>query len=211
MPVPRSPSKPGRTDAGQPAVSGFPLKKTLLPLLISVVAAAAIPFCSVAGTVPDKDLRVVIIRHGEKPDSGDNLSCQGQNRALQLPDVLYRKFGIPGHVYVPAIGVRKSNDHVRMFETIIPFAVKHGLTINSEFELDAYPAIAQRVLGKTGTVLMVWQHDAIPALAAQLGVDTPPKWKDKDFDSIWIITFAGGKAALAIDREALSPSATCSF
>jgi len=27
-------------------------------------------------------LKIVIIRHGEKPDNGDNLNCQGLNRAM---------------------------------------------------------------------------------------------------------------------------------
>jgi hypothetical protein len=42
----------------------------------------------------DNSLKVVIIRHGEKPETGDNLSCQGENRALQLPAVLYKKYNI---------------------------------------------------------------------------------------------------------------------
>ena len=33
-------------------------------------------------------LQIVIIRHGEKPTEGDNLSAQGLERALALPDVL---------------------------------------------------------------------------------------------------------------------------
>ena len=31
---------------------------------------------------PSNNLKVVIIRHGEKPKDGDNLSCQGQSRAV---------------------------------------------------------------------------------------------------------------------------------
>jgi hypothetical protein len=58
---------------------------------------------------------------------------------------------------------------------------------------------------------MVWEHAAIPVLAAQLGVNNPPKWKGKDFDSIWIITFVGGKASLAIDREGIIPQVECGF
>jgi hypothetical protein len=45
--------------------------------------------------------RIIIIRHGEKPDKGDNLSCKGLNRALQLPDVIYKKFGVPERIYTP--------------------------------------------------------------------------------------------------------------
>jgi len=98
-----------------------------------------------------------------------------------------------------------------MFETVIPFAVKYDLTVNSEFRVDAYSAVADQVLKKTGTVLMVWEHQAIPALAAQLGVINPPKWHRKDFDNIWIITFVGGNASLSIDREGITPPVDCSF
>ena len=82
---------------------------------------------------------------------------------------------------------------------------------NSDFDATEYSAIVDHVLHKNGTMLMVWQHDAIPALAAALGVSNPPKWKSKDFDSIWIITYAGGKASLATDKEGLRPSADCGF
>ena len=187
------------------------MKKFVLLVLLFAAAGLVISFASLAETGPDSSLRVVIIRHGEKPESGDHLSCQGQNRALLLPAALFRKFNTPGHIYVPAMGVGKSNAHARMFETIVPFAIKYGLDINSEFQVDDYGALAERVLRKKGTVLIVWQHDAIPGLAARLGVVNPPKWKGKDFDSIWIISFASGKAALAVDHEALSPSPNCNF
>ena len=187
------------------------MKKFVLLVLLCATVGVSFSLSSLAKNSPESGLRVVIIRHGEKPETGDHLSCQGQNRALLLPAVLFRKFNKPDHIYVPAMGVGKSNAHVRMFETIVPFAVKYGLDVNSEFQVEGYAAIADRVLGKNGTVLMVWQHDAIPALAAHLGVANPPKWKDKDFDSIWIITFTSGKASLAIDRQALSPSQNCKF
>ena len=86
--------------------------------------------------LPEKNLKVVIIRHGEKPadksDGGDNLSCQGQNRALQLPAVLIKKIGKPDYTYVPALKLDKNTAHSRMFQTVTPFAVKYDLTINSK-------------------------------------------------------------------------------
>lgn len=181
-----------------------------LGLLVGFLGTA-ISFSGPAKAAPDSHLRVVIIRHGEKSEGGDNLSCQGQNRALQLPAVLYRKFTKPDYVYVPSPGTGKSMSHIRMFETVIPFAVKFDLLVHSEFPVDAYAAVADRVLMKTGTVLMVWEHQGIPLLAAQLGVSNPPKWKGKDFDSIWIITFVGGKASLSIDREGILPPVECSY
>src|SRR5688572_30502853 len=45
---------------------------------------------------------IVFFRHGEKPSAGyGQLTCQGLNRALALPDVLLAKFGRPAYLYAP--------------------------------------------------------------------------------------------------------------
>ena len=191
-------------------------------LLAAIIIAGAA--CNDAGKnavkdLPDNNLKVVIIRHGEKPaekpsdksDGGDNLSCQGQNRALQLPAVLIKKIGKPDYTYVPSLKLDKNTAHSRMFQTVTPFAVKYDLTINSKYDESELNAAAKSVLKKSGTVLMVWEHSAIPDLATALGVDNPPKWKGADFDSIWIVTYASGKAELTVDQEGLSPSESCGF
>ena len=59
--------------------------------------------------------------------------------------------------------------------------------------------------------LIVWQHNAIPDLARALGVDKPPKWREADFDSMWIVTYASGKAKLTLEQEGLSPQKSCNF
>ena len=116
------------------------LKPSLLVLLACVVVCACDGSANKATdkNLPDNNLKIVIIRHGEKPveqsDGGDNLSCQGQNRALQLASVLYQRIGKPDYTYVPALGMDKSTSHSRMFQTVTPFAVKYDLTINSKCE-----------------------------------------------------------------------------
>ena len=85
---------------------------------------------------PSNNLKVVIIRHGEKPKNGDNLSCQGQNRALQLAAVLHTKLNIPNYIYVPALKSDDATKHSRMFQTISPFAIKYNLPINSKYSAD---------------------------------------------------------------------------
>ncbi len=180
-------------------------------ILISGMVGAALTFASVAGSIPDDDLRIVIIRHGEKPDTGDHLNCQGENRALLLPRILESKFGVPDRVYVPSLASGKSQAHARMFETVIPLVAKHQLKVNSEFDTDAAPAVADQLFHKRGTILVVWQHDAIPALASALGASNPPKWKKKDFDGIWIITYKSGQASLAFDRQGINPATTCAY
>jgi hypothetical protein len=160
---------------------------------------------------PDQDLKVVIIRHAEKPEKGDNLSCQGQNRALQLAQVLYQQFQRPDYIYVPSLDADKATSHSRMFQTITPFAVKHNLTINSKYQDDDYVGVAKSVLKKRGTVLMVWSHQSIPKLAKALGLRKPAKWKDADFDTIWVLTYQHHTPELTVGQQGLSPSTSCNY
>jgi hypothetical protein len=183
-------------------------------LLITVLATSVLsvsPFPCIAKSTPDPGLKVIIIRHGEKPETGNNLSCLGENRALQLPKVLSQKFQQFNHTYVPSMKLDKSTSHVRMFQTVTPFAVKYNLKINSKYQETDFSKIAKSVMKKTGTVLMVWEHKSIPPLATSLGVQNPPDWKGSDFDSIWIITYPNGEAVLSFDAEGLTPSADCSY
>lgn len=160
---------------------------------------------------PSDALKVVIIRHGEKPKEGDNLSCQGQNRALQLAAVLHRKINIPDAIYVPTLKSDDKTKHSRMFQTVSPFAIKYNVTINSKYSSDENAKIVKSVFKNLGTVLMVWEHNAIQPLASSLGVEKPPAWDDADFDSIWVINYQNGKAQLALDKEGLNPADACSY
>jgi hypothetical protein len=172
-----------------------------------IVLAVALA-CSTSGVA--EPTRVLIIRHGEKPDDGDQLSCQGMNRALKLPAVI-EKLGRPDFAYVPALGQGARTSHARMFQTITPLAVKLNLTVNTSFgETDA-AGVAADVRARTGTVLLVWEHSAIADLARQLGVASPPAWKKTDFDSVWIVTYSSGVASLAIQHEGIVPSTECAF
>ncbi len=173
-------------------------------------------FCTHAQQLPkDVLLRVVIIRHGEKPDSGDNLSCAGLNRALALPAVLDTVTGVPDYTYVPTISTGKKTSSVRMFQTVTPFAVQKNLTINSEYKETDTVKVAKKVMEKKGMVLMVWEHGNIPGLARNLGVKGNLTWNGADFDSIWIIDFkkdpTGKKKSptLTIEQENITPPQTC--
>ena len=178
----------------------------------------SISFYSNAQQMPaGVSLRVVIIRHGEKPDTGNNLSCAGLNRALALPAVLDTVIGKPGYTYVPTIGTGdKKTSSVRMFQTVTPFAVKNNLPVNSKYDEADTTAVAIDVKKKKGKVLMVWEHGNIPGLARNLGVKGNLSWPGSDFDSIWIIDFKGtdskGNAlepVLTIEKEHITPSNIC--
>lgn len=175
----------------------------LLALTIMVVYTAS---------AQSNDLKVVFIRHGEKPVKGDNLNCQGLNRAMKLPAVLFAKFGIPAFTFVPAIGLGESTKHSRMFQTIMPMAAKYNLTINSSHQERDSLAIAADLKSRTGTVLILWEHKGIAPIVKSLGIkDDNLKWPDNDYDSIWIVTFKDGIASLTKDREAINPAEGCEF
>jgi len=179
-------------------------------VLASVVIAVILGGCF-AQTTSNRSLqKVVIIRHAEKPDKGDNLSCKGFNRSLQLPAVLYAKFKVPDKVFVPSPDNAKSASHLRMLETIVPFAVKYNLSINSKYNVDDVKDAAAAILQSGGYVLVVWEHDRINNLAKALNADTKGmKWSDDDYDSIWILDFTHGKVVLSTDKENLNPPNDC--
>ena len=181
--------------------------KSFVLILIISFSAYGVACCQSAG-----NLKLVFIRHAEKPADGDNLTCQGLNRAMQLPKVLYEKFGIPAYTFVPAIGLGNSTRHARMFQTVIPLAAKYNLVINTSHAEKDSIAMATDIKSKTGTILIVWEHKAIAPIIRSLGITAPDlKWPDNDYDSIWIVTFPNGVATLTRDKEGINPPAGCSF
>lgn len=153
-------------------------------------------------------LKVIIVRHGEKPAKGHELSCQGKNRAAALPEVLYQKFGKPAYIFVPDKHSQKKTIASRMYQTALPFASRYNIVLTT-FDEANLRGMAADILQKQGTVVVVWEHSAINGIAKALGVPGPGKWPDSDFDSIWVITFNNGKASLQRDHEGLHPSAAC--
>jgi hypothetical protein len=157
-------------------------------------------------------LKVVFLRHAEKPLKGDNLSCQGLNRSMLLPPMLYARFGIPTATYIPSMALGDSTKHSRMFQTLIPFAVKYNLALTSKFEEKDSVGIARDILEKKGTVLVVWEHKCIVSIVRALGIDDKMLlWPDDDYESIWTITFENGKARMSRSTEGLQPSEVCPF
>jgi hypothetical protein len=68
-----------------------------------------------------------------------------------------------------------------------------------------YATLAKLILANPAyagkTVLICWNHEEIPQLAAALGVTPePPKWKGSVFDRVYVISYPGGAAALATSR-----------
>ena len=71
--------------------------------------------------------------------------------------------------------------------------------------LKDYAALAKLILSEPSyagkTVLVCWNHEDIPQLAAALGVTPePPKWKSSVYDRVYVISYSDGKATLTTSR-----------
>ncbi|MCR8556340.1 histidine phosphatase family protein [Mucilaginibacter sp. BJC16-A38] len=184
--------------------------KNILLLLTIIFMVDGISSC--ANAQQSDNLKIVLVRHGEKEATGESLNCQGLNRAIQLPKVIVSKFGTPSVIFVPTLNAKSSTTHARMFQTASPLAIKYSLSINSKYAVDDYPSLAQSIQAQTGTVLVVWEHKAMDNILKALGVKTKGlKWGDDDFDSIWIVTYKNGKPVLSVDKEGLHPASNCQF
>jgi hypothetical protein len=189
------------------------MKKQLQQLvLLFLCTTGSISYSFSQQATGDTVLKVVIVRHGEKPKKGDNLDCQGLNRALSLPPVLYKACGIPNYTYVPTMNTGKSTGSVRMFQTVTPFAVKYNLKINTSYSETDTIAVTKAIMQQKGVVLMVWEHSNIPALARNFGVvNEDLTWKGHDFDSMWTILFLSGSTTPIFikGKEGLNPGKHC--
>jgi bifunctional DNA-binding transcriptional regulator/antitoxin component of YhaV-PrlF toxin-antitoxin module len=103
----------------------------------------------------------------------------------------------------------KSTGVARMYQTVVPYAIRHNLYINTKYDVDDMEGLAGGIKKQNGTVLVVWEHKHIHKLLQALGIDSGDKWDDGDYDSIWTITYNNGKPLLTKDKEGISPSANC--
>lgn len=144
-----------------------------------------------------KPAQVIIIRHGEKPETGEHLSVKGKERAaalapyfLNTPSVL--KYGPPAAIY--ATEVTPQNKSYRTQETVTPLAKALGLEIKTPFSDAQVTDLAKEVLSNSAydgkMVLICWEHHNIPSLAYALGVrPEPPRWHGHVFDQVWLLNF----------------------
>jgi len=177
-------------------------------------------FC---GTLAHSSETILLFRHGEKPEGGfGQLTCQGLQRSLALPDVLIQRYGKPRELFAPNPGELKPDRgglyaYIRPLATIEPTAIRLEMPVNLQYTLSNYAPLATYLLtpgAEDATFFVAWEHHQIDAIAKLLVTpfdsalaQTIPHWADKDFDSIYKITFDGQGATrqvkFAIDKQGL--------
>jgi hypothetical protein len=156
--------------------------------------------------------QIILIRHAEKPADPANphLSRAGVQRAQRLvsfitTDPAMTRFGPPVAVF--ATRATKHDNGQRTQETVAPLARVLKLPVQTPYLGKDYTALATLILANPAyggkTVLICWNHEEIPQLAAALGVTPePPKWKGSVFDLVYVISYQDGAAVLATSRYA---------
>src|SRR3982074_910429 len=145
---------------------------------------------------------IVFFRHAEKPEKEfGQLSCQGLNRALALPQILISKFGKPDYLFAPAPNRRttatgEEYNYVRPLATIEPTAIRFGLPVNTDYsftDIDGLRFELTRDKYENARIYVSWEHNelerVVKQIVAQFNGDpgAVSKWEGKDYDSIYIV------------------------
>jgi hypothetical protein len=103
----------------------------------------------------------------------------------------------PGALFSPSYGNPEKTQSHRTYETIYGLSQRSGVPINSPVQEGQEPDLAQTVLrSHAAVVLICWEHQHIPALAAALptvpGTQIPSPWPGDRFDIVWSFTAVTG-------------------
>jgi broad specificity phosphatase PhoE len=132
--------------------------------------------------------RIFIIRHAEKPETGDSphLSEKGRLRAAALPRY-------PLGPLTAIFAAKTSPESARPVETVTPLATARGLSINAEIRNKEFRRLVDDVLsGRLAgqEILICWHHEEIPHLTKAFGVNLARTYKWPDvYDRIWALTY----------------------
>jgi hypothetical protein len=175
-----------------------------------ILLVAVLPLTASTPLPAQRPATIILIRHGEKPaDPNDpHLSPAGLKRAEKLVSFVTRDpamtaLGSPAAVF--ATETTKGDDGQRTQETVAPLARALKLPVQTPYHGKDYAALAKQILATPAfagkTVLICWNHEVIPELAAALGVTpAPPKWKGSVFDVVYVISYRDGKVSLVTSR-----------
>jgi hypothetical protein len=178
---------------------------------------------------------LVCIRHGERLSNADGgghdlgqLTPQGLNRSLALPNVLLQKFGRPEFIFAPnparTIGSSDKSQfcYIRPLITIAPTAIFCGLPINTEFgftEIGPLEAELRKPAYRNATVFIAWEHASLEKFVRRIVSDlwgdgkSIPVWDGKmGYDAIYVVKIltVDGQSSVtfSIDHEGLDGQST---
>lgn len=144
----------------------------------------------------------LLIRHAEKPISGDDLSYKGYERAAALvPFMTLQPSSAPFKTPTAIFAQSPSKNHHshRPILTVTPLAQKLNISINTFYTYDDYKQMIDDINTNASldnqTVLICWAYQNLGNIASFIGVDKAPNYPGKQFDRLWIINMTNSKVA----------------
>jgi hypothetical protein len=169
---------------------------------------------------------IVFFRHGEKPSGGyGQITCQGLNRALALPDVLFANYGRPDWAYAPNPAVKIGDPagsyfYVRPLATLEPTAIRAGISVNTNYGYNNVSGLMNVLITSkkaNDTLFVAWEHAYLVRIVQAImnrygGGQTVPAWRSGDYDSLYVVrvNYAGGTitARFELDAQGLNGQPT---
>lgn len=164
--------------------------------------------------------QIFVIRHGEKPTSGESgILPSGEDDPESLVVQGWQRAGALGRLFFPhplgsvrpglatpetlfASAIAHPNDSKRSQQTLsVLSGLSPALNTNYDFPRNQEVEMAKAAIATEGIVLICWDHARIPSIANTILGDektAPQAWPADSFDLVWIF-----------QRE--SPTATWKF
>ncbi len=153
--------------------------------------------------------KIMIIRHAEKPVGNGSIAGVSQTglqdseelivRGWQRSGALIGLFAPPGGSFASlllampdvifASGVAKHSESLRPQHTVLALADFLGQQLDLSHTKGEEDLLVADAFSKNGSILIAWEHEAIPAIANQITGDSktcPQTWPDDRFDLVWV-------------------------
>ncbi|MBB5317077.1 hypothetical protein [Tunturibacter empetritectus] len=191
--------------------------RSLVLALLAISALGLVSFQAASARQPQDHLAsnmVLIIRHSEKPETGNGLTAQGEERAH-----LYVKYFQPFQDQLPPIEIDSlyagadSKSSIRPTLTLEPLSKAISLPINSSISSkDSTALVAELRSHPHGhSPLIAWRHGEMPALLTAFGA-SPDKllpngrWPDDVYD--WVVVLTMGPDGQLVSQKLIHEQLT---
>ncbi len=152
--------------------------------------------------------KIMLIRHAEKPhdnvqgvtdtgaDDPEELIVRGWQRSGALVRFFAPRSGIfvdqhlaqPNKIFASAVA--KHSESLRPQHTVLPLATLLKLELDLSCAKGEETKLVAAALKADGTVLIAWEHEAIPTIVNAIAGDDktcPQKWDGTRFDMVWVL------------------------
>ena len=146
--------------------------------------------------------RIMVIRHAEKPNGEAGLMPDGSQNPKALTAAGWKRASGLGGLFDPANGASprppfaklkslfaSGSESLRPKQTITPLAAALALPITTFLKGQEAQLVAAAKGGES-PVLISWQHEAIPEIAALIQGSAegfPSRWPANRFDLVWVL------------------------